>query len=151
MMAGGTQGDNTIKVNIVSFLRPKLRGGHCRVFDTDMKCARPAATPIIPTPLSIAAGGTPRRPRRLNRPWCFEVLLKSTRDTDLDTKLPAYKATPAIRQIVYVEADRIHLMIWRRTDEGWEEDEVVHPNARLELTPLGLELPLIYEDVAFEG
>jgi Uma2 family endonuclease len=27
----------------------------------------------------------------------FEVLSKSTRDTDLDTKLPAYEATPAVR------------------------------------------------------
>ena len=43
----------------------------------------------------------------------------------------------------------MHLMIWRRGAEGWEEDEVVRPEERLTLDGLGADLSFaeIYEDV----
>lgn len=83
----------------------------------------------------------------------FEVLSRSTLQSNLDEKLPSYQATPSIKEIVFVEPNRMHLMVWRRTGDGWLEDEVARPDASLTLDSIGVSLTMarIYEDVAFEG
>jgi Uma2 family endonuclease len=153
MMAGGTKDHGTIKLNIASLLRTRLRGGPCRAFDSDLK-VRTAGGQVCYPDVTVDCGRQDGAATEASQPTViFEVLSKSTRETDLNDKLPKYQATPSIRQIVYVEPDRMHLMVWRRTDDGWEEDEVVHPEAHLELTPLHIDLLLkdFYEDVSFEG
>lgn len=71
----------------------------------------------------------------------FDVLSKSTRDANLTQKLPNDQATPSIQVV----------MVWRRTEEGWIEDEVARPDAALDLDVIGVSLtfPEIYEGVGF--
>jgi Uma2 family endonuclease len=72
----------------------------------------------------------------------FELLSKSTRDTDLETKLPPYQATPSIRQIVDLEPNLMHAMIWTRTPDGWTESERVRPEKTITLDGLATALSI---------
>ena len=83
----------------------------------------------------------------------FEVLSKSTRDTDLETRPPAYQATPSIRQIVYLEPNLMHAMIWTRAPDGWTESERVGPEETITLDglPIALSMAAIYEGAFNDG
>ena len=150
-MAGGTKGRNTIKGNIFSALRARLRGKPCQVFDSDLKVRTEGGGVYYPD-VTIDCGDRDAAATEASLPTIvFEVLSKSTRSDDLEGKLPSYQATPSIRQIVYVEANLMHLMVWRRIESGWEEIEIVHPDQSLVLDSVGVELSFaeIYEDVDF--
>ena len=153
MMAGGSRAHNTIKLNILSALRERLRGKPCRPFDSDTKVLTSEGQSYYPDATIDCGTGSDDLTQAVKPTVVFEVLSPSTRRFDLDDKLPRYQATPSIREIVYVASDLMHLMIWRRTAEGWIEDEVVHPEAALELQSMDVRVALseIYEDVAFDG
>jgi len=149
MMAGGARNHNTVKGNIFAVLHAALRGKPCRPFDSDTKVPTAEGQSYYPDVVVDCGEAGGQSPQAAAPTVIFEVLSPPTREKDLDEKLPHYKATSSIREIIYVEPDRMHLMIWRRSADGWIEDEVVHPDAALALTSIGVSLPMsvIYEDV----
>lgn len=153
MMTGGTQDHAAIAVNIIVALRDRLRGKPCRPCNSDVKVLTAGGQSYYPD-ATIDCGPRDGRATQASRPTVvFEVLSPSTRDSDLKVKLQHYQATPSIAQIVYVETDRMHLMVWRRGADGWEETEIVHPEEPLVIEPVGLALTMaeIYEDATFTG
>jgi Uma2 family endonuclease len=153
MMAGGTNDHNQIAGNIFATLHGKLRGKPCRPCNSDTKVVVAHGQSYYPD-ATIDCGERQGKLTQAVRPTViFEVLSSSTREECLNEKLPAYQATPSIAQVVYVATDRMHLMVWRRTQDGWEEDEVARPDEALLVDPAGVELTFaeIYEDVMFQG
>ncbi|KAF0176349.1 MAG: hypothetical protein FD124_3067 [Alphaproteobacteria bacterium] len=153
MMTGGTQDHGEIAGNIFAALHGKLRGKPCRPCNSDIKVLTAGAQSYYPD-VSIDCGPRDGEATQASRPTViFEVFSKSTRQSDLETKLPNYQATPSIAQIVYVETDRMHLMVWRRGEDGWEESEIAHPEEPLVIETVGVSLTLaeIYEDATFTG
>ena len=153
MMAGGTKDHAAIAGNILAALRGKLRGSPCRPFNSDIKVLTAGAQSYYPD-VTVDCGQQDGSATQASRPTVvFEVFSPSTRKDDLTLKLPNYQATPSIQQIVYVETDRMHLMVWRRTEDGWEETEIAHPEEPLTIEPVGVSLALaeIYEDATFAG
>lgn len=149
-MAGGNQAHSAIKRNIVTGLHNRLGDGACRAFDSDLKVVA-ANQSFYPDAIVDCGEPDPHSTQASSPTIVFEVLSASTRDDDFAIKLPNYQATPSIKQIVYVEVARMHLMVWLRTEAGWVEDEVVHPGAALALAPISQSLPLaeIYAGVRF--
>ena len=78
-----------------------------------------------------------------------EILSPSTERDDHFVKLPQYQAIPSLREILYVESERIAAIVYRRQADGWDAIEIDGPGARLELLTIGLDLPLaaIYRGV----
>ena len=152
-MTGGTKDHSRIKSNIVSALRRKLKGSRCEAFDSHLKVLTAGGQSYYPD-TTIDCGEQDGQSTTAVRPTVvFEVFSKSTRQFDIETKVPNYQATPSIAQIVYVETDRMHLMVWRRGADGWEESEIAHPEEPLVIEPVGVSLTLaeIYEDATFTG
>src|SRR3954453_14806598 len=78
-----------------------------------------------------------------------EILSPSTERDDHFVKLPQYQAIPSLREILYVESERIAAIVYRRQADGWDAIEIDGPGARRELLTIGLDLPLaaIYRGV----
>ena len=70
-----------------------------------------------------------------------EVLSPSTDRDDLFVKLPAYQRIPSLREILYVETERIGATVYRREAEGWVEI-AVGAGERLQLDTVGLDIVL---------
>jgi Uma2 family endonuclease len=71
-----------------------------------------------------------------------EVLSPSTDRDDVFIKLPAYQRIPSLREILYVETERIGATVYRRGEGGWQTIELEAPDARLLLETVGLDIPL---------
>ncbi|HYC05366.1 MAG TPA: Uma2 family endonuclease [Azospirillaceae bacterium] len=72
----------------------------------------------------------------------IEVLSPSNSNWERRYKDNAYRAIPSVREVVEVAQDRHWVSVARRTDEGWVEEIVEGPDARLQLESVGLDIPL---------
>src|SRR5581483_2484008 len=72
----------------------------------------------------------------------IEILSPSTERDDIFLKLPAYQRIPSVREVLYVESERIAATVHRRAGDAWTLEELTGPEARLILATLGLDTPL---------
>ncbi len=148
-MASATQGHNIIKVNIISMLRAKWRGGSCRPCDSDTKVVANAQS-CYPA-VTVDCGPLLANATAASEPKIvLEVLSPSTRDSVFAEKLPAYQPAATL-QIVFAAPGRMHLYVRnRRLDGARVESEVARPDQPLALPSIAAELALtaIYEDIA---
>jgi Uma2 family endonuclease len=73
-----------------------------------------------------------------------EIQSPSTERDDHFVKLPQYQAIPSVREILYVESERIAATVYRRDATGlWQAIEIAGPQARLRLLTIGLDIPLL--------
>ena len=70
-----------------------------------------------------------------------EVLSPSTDRDDVFVKLPVYQRIPSLREILYVETERIGATVYRRAEDGWQTIDLA-PEARLQLETVGLDIAL---------
>jgi Uma2 family endonuclease len=71
-----------------------------------------------------------------------EVLSPGTDRDDVMIKLPAYQRIPSLREILYVETERVGATVYRRSGQGWDTLEI-GPHERLHLETVGLDVPLV--------
>lgn len=119
MMAGGTQAHALIVTNLISLLRPILRGSSCR------PCGSHLRIPIPPTgnarypDVTIDCGRFDPAAHDASEPTIvFEVLSKSTGWYDQTRKLKDYEAVASIPQYVCISQSEARISVWRRDDEG---------------------------------
>lgn len=152
MMAGASERHDQIVVNLIQAFR-RLRGGPCRVKSAD-QAARMQRGNIRYPDVTIDCG--PRRPGSYEsaEPTVFlEVLSPSTRGTDLVRKADEYRRLETLKHIVLLEPDRAEALLWTRVGEDWRLDEVVGLEAELDLSGIGVSLPMaeVYEDVELDA
>lgn len=131
MMAGGTARHARIQTNILSALREKLRGSGCAAYGPDMGLKTRDDSLRLPD-IGIYCGKetgefdaatTFDDPRVL-----FEVLSGGTARTDLQQKLPEYKALPSLDTVVFVDIKAERLRVVQRTGpRGWNEEDHDEP------------------------
>jgi len=71
-----------------------------------------------------------------------EILSPGTDRDDVFVKLPAYQRIPSLREILYIETERVGATVYRRAGEGWRAMELDGPDARSSLETVGLDIPL---------
>ncbi len=78
----------------------------------------------------------------------FEVLSKNTRTHDLADKLPCYKKIASLRQIIYIDSQRIEVTLWERVDgdEKWLETNLLALSDHFLVNGQAVSLRAIYED-----
>jgi Uma2 family endonuclease len=119
MMTGGSQAHALIAVNLISALRPLLRGSPCRPNGSDLKIVIPATGNSRYPDVTIDCGKFDPGSNAASEPTVvFEVLSKSTASIDKDDKLWDYCSVPSIRQYICIYQDRLRVLDWRRNDEG---------------------------------
>jgi Uma2 family endonuclease len=71
-----------------------------------------------------------------------EILSPSTDRDDVFIKLPAYQRIPSLREILYVETERVGATVYCRGEGSWQTIELAAPDARLLLETVGLDIAL---------
>lgn len=148
MMAGGTKRHNQICLNVASALKAKLRGSPCQPFANDLLVGTDVQATYYPDVVvdfgphdgDTLVAATPT--------IIFEVLSPSTRNGDFAEKVPDYRDTATIQQIVLVEPDERKLHVWTRGEKGWRQSELGVATAVLDLPSLGVSLTM---DEIYEG
>lgn len=149
MMAGGTINHALVAANVISALRPRLRGGPCVPMGSDL-AVRNLQNGVRQPDVIVECGRwqgkdvAAREPRAI-----FEVLSPSTRGTDLIRKADEYRRLPSVQHLVILEADLRRALVWTRDADGWTLEELTNADAVLKLPYIGTELPLseVYEDI----
>ncbi len=155
MMTGGTGAHALIAANIISVLRPMLRGSPCLPFGSDRRVPIPATRNSRYPDVTIDCGRFDPTARDASEPIVvFEVLSKSTGWYDQTQKLRDYDSVPTVRQYVCVSQSEARVSVWLRDDNGRlaQKPDILTGGLPLALDrPVVLSLDAIYEDIPFTG
>ena len=151
-MAGATEEDATIALNLAALLRAQVRGGPCRVYIADMKLRVEAADAFFyPDVLVTCDARDAAEPLAKRHPSLIcEVLSESTEAYDRGGKFAAYRTIESLSEYLLIDSRRRALEVFRRQPDGWLLTPVA-PDGWLELNSLGFRCTVdaLYEDVLF--
>lgn len=148
-MSGGSPDHSLIAMNTGTSLTLRLRGGTCRVYDSNLRVRIPGEPKCCYPDLTVICGPVARDPEDksgqavTNPRVIVEVLSASTEAYDRGGKFDEYKAIPSFKEYVLIDQSRPRVEIRRREANGkWSPQvyEGVGANARIE--SLGIDLPL---------
>lgn len=151
MMAGGSANHATISGNIYAILRGLLRGGPCRVYNSDMKVFvsekhyfHPDVT-ITCDPRDRGSANFIQSPRLV-----IEVLSPSTEAYDRGRKLQCYLACQSIGEYLLVDTRSMRIEVYRKERKKWIY-EAFEADDEVELATLDVHFSVAdaYEDVIF--
>lgn len=152
MMAGARNVHDDIVVNLLAALHAALRGSGRRPFTSD------GSVETLPgqvrRPDAGVDGGVrdPSGMKAADPRLVAEVLSPSTRDFDAFEKLSEYKALAGLEHILLIEPNAAEVMLWsREAERAWVKQRVAGLDATVDLTGLGIRLPLadLYDRVTF--
>ena len=144
-MTGGSLAHNLIALNVAGAFRRQLQGGPCLTFVNDVKVRlRTRSDDIFYYPdLIVACGARDLTARYLTDPRVVvEVLSPSTEAIDRREKLLNYRGIRTLDDYVLIAQTKLEITLHRRGDR-WKPLLLTGPDAILELTSLGLSLPLV--------
>lgn len=153
-MAGARNAHNTIKGNTFGALFVRLRGRPCRPFDSDTKIRirlRKHTCFYYPDVSVTCRPNSPRESFQDEPAVIVEVLSRSTRRIDEGEKKDAYLTIPSLAVYLLIEQDAPAVVVFRRTEDGFNREVYEELGAVIPLPEIETELPLaeIYEAVEF--
>lgn len=142
-MAGAQQRHDVIVTNALVEIGGRLRGGPCRVFAADQTVVTSSANGRRPD-VGVDCGPLNGSSMRATSPCVvIEVLSRSTRTPDQVGKLDEYEGVDSIEQIVLVDPDEAHVILWpRAAGPTWTQTPLRGLEAMLPLASVGVSLPL---------
>jgi Uma2 family endonuclease len=149
MMAGAADPHVIIATNVTVELGNRLRGSPCRPFGSDRLVRAGTRNGFYPD-VSVSCRGEDGS--FASEPvLVVEVLSDSTERYDRGAKWRAYQRLPSLQHYLLIEPGEPLAELWTRTPEGWRYESLDGLTGTIELTGLGIALPLaaVYEDVAF--
>jgi Uma2 family endonuclease len=157
-MAGGTAEHSLIIANLTGELHGRLKGGRCRVYDSNLRVRIPATTLYTYPDVSVVCGEIEFDPldrnktTMLNPTVLVEVLSPSTQGWDRGEKLQSYIQIAALREYVLVSSQIASVeTFFRQSDGTWAYTSTTPPATDVKLRSLNVELPFadIYAGVTF--
>jgi Uma2 family endonuclease len=151
-MAGARNVHNLIASNILGALYGPLRGGKCRVYnsDTKVRVRLPTQVRFYYPDVSVICRPNPPREAFQDQPAVlFEVLSNDTRRIDEGEKKDAYLTISSLAVYVLVEQETAAAVVFRRTDEGFVREVYEGLDAIIPLGEVQTALPLtdVYDGV----
>src|SRR5712675_1884525 len=119
-MAGARNAHNLIASNVLGSLHPRLRGRHCRPYnsDTKIRVRLPNQVRFYYPDVSVICRPNPQEDSFQDEPGVlFEVLSRATRRQDEGEKKDAYLTIPTLGVYVLVEQETAALVAFRRTEQ----------------------------------
>ena len=144
-MAGARNRHNDISVNILGSLFVRLKGQRCRPQSSDTKVRIETISPLrfyYPDAWVVCDPNPPDDSFHDNPVVIFEVLSRSTRRIDEGEKKEAYLTIPSLRVYALVDQESATVIVFRRTDAGFEREVQQGLDVILNLAEIGIELPL---------
>jgi len=149
-MAGASKRHNLIGNNLNDQLRPRLRGGPCKVFTFVVKVYIEALRTFYYPDLVVACDPDDNDDYFVNRPvLVVEVESPTTSTIDRREKLLAYRKLPSLREYVILSQDSISAEVFRRGEDGEWLSYRIGPGDNLHLESVNITIPLtsLYEGV----
>lgn len=142
MMSRTTVGHDRVRSNIEFSLRQRLRN-RCEVFSESV-ATRVSSRKVRCPDVTVDCGRPNSSSLESAAPTVlFEILSPSTRNVDLQVKPSEYGALPTVQHYVIVEPDAPVCTVWSRTPQGgWENQPIIGLSGIIELTAVGVTLPL---------
>ncbi len=152
MMSGGSANHASISGNIYALLKNFLRGGPCRVYNSDMK-VRVSEKYYFHPDVTVTCDPRDRgRADMIQSPRVVvEVLSPGTERRDRGRKLQAYLACPTVEQYLLVDYRTMRIESYQKEQGKWIY-QAYAPEDEVEIGCLDLQFPAVdaYEDVIFE-
>jgi len=157
-MSGASRYHNIVISNIISSLRPQIRGKSCEIYPSDMKVRTPATGSYTYPDVTIVCDEPNFDDKQadvlLNPTLLIEVLSPSTELFDRGLKFQRYREIDSLQEYILIAQDSPHIERFLRQENGqWLLSEVDELDASFELTSIGCTLKLaeVYEQVSFEA
>jgi Uma2 family endonuclease len=150
-MAGASRAHGTIATNLVSLLRPAIRGKRCGLYVADMKVGIPEVPAVRYPDIVVTCDPRDLDDDQLTRfPMLIvEILSESTEALDRGVKFTEYRGISTLREFVLVDSRTVHVEAYRRGDDNrwfFEEygsgDDVV-----FESVDVRIPIEALYEDL----
>jgi len=158
-MSGVKRNHSLIGGNLMSELKPALRGRGCEVHGPEMRVKTPSMLPYRYPDLAVVCeqpqfetmGGLDVL---TNPVLIIEVLSPSTEAYDRGDKFTYYKSIPTFKEYLLVAQHRPHVTHYVKQDNGkWSYEEFNNLTDSVNLTTIDCVLPLseIYREVEFSA
>jgi Uma2 family endonuclease len=150
--AGGSPQHAEIATNLISVLRPFLRGSPCHIFSSDVRIRLSESRYVHP---DIAVSCDERDwadPVAIRYPsLVIEVLSPSTELRDRGQKFAEYRACPSLQEYVLVNFAYQEVELYRREKGHLWSFQTFQLDAHVELASLGVRFPVtdVYGGVFF--
>lgn len=153
-VAGGTNVHNLIAGNLFGYLHERLRKGSCRPYNSDTKIRLRFPTHVrfyYPDVSVICRPGPAQESFQDDPAAIFEAISRQTRRIDEGEKREGYLSLGSLLLYLLVEQEGAHVVVHRRTEQGFERKVYSGLDAVIPLPEFQTELPLaeIYEGVDF--
>ncbi len=122
-MTGGTLNHSEIAANFISLLKTKLRGGGCRVLNSDAKVQIATSSDYVYPDISVTCDDRDKTATKFVSHPCLiiEVLSPSTEAYDRWEKFNLYRRSDALQDYVLVDTDQIEVALYSKNiDNKWE-------------------------------
>lgn len=144
-MAGARVLHNRLASRIVGMLYERLRGKPCEGFDSDARVRISNHSDVrfyYPDAMIVCNSDSDESTFQTRPVVLFEVLSSATRRIDEKEKKDAYLSIPSLRCYIMVEQATAALVVYRRTETGFEPELYSGLDSVIPLPEVGIELPL---------
>ena len=150
-MAGGSVPHGTVAGNVFAALKGQLRGGRCRVYNSDIKLLpNDASNGYYPDVTVSCHFRDHNSTRHLSHPSLIvEVLSPTTAAFDRGDKFAQYRLLPSLQDYVLADPDAHRVEVFHRDEQGHWTYEVYEGEGEVRFTSIDamLTLATIFEDV----
>lgn len=147
-MAGAEMAHNDINYNLNQLIGPQLRQQGCKANMSDLRVQTKNRSGYL-YPDTVVVCGTPMlsddvKPRSLTNPiFIVEVTSISTAERDHYEKFTLYRQITSLRQYLMLSSEEIHAELYTLDElSRWIFTETRDPNALLDLSSIGCQVPL---------
>ncbi|PSB51223.1 hypothetical protein C7B67_11770 [filamentous cyanobacterium Phorm 6] len=154
-MSGGTRNHSDIAGNILTTIKPHLRGSGCKTYNSDCRVNILNTRNYTYPDLSVTCDRRDNSsPQYITYPCLIvEVLSDSTEAYDRGKKFDKYRHNPNLIDYVLVSSDEMAIDIYHRNDVGDWLILSYRSGDRVELKSIGLSLAIeqFYEEIVFNS
>jgi Uma2 family endonuclease len=154
-MSGGTTNHSEIASNFNFLLKAHLRGGNCRVLNSDARVSIQASNNYVYPDVSVTCDERDRNNAQFISNPCLivEVLSSSTEGYDRGKKFEMYRRSSSLRDYVLVSTERVAIDLFRKDDRGEWKFISYAPGDMVELESINLTFPIeqLFEGIVFEA
>ncbi len=153
-MSGARTRHNRIATSVLNALGRSLKGRKCEPFNSDMKVRIQLPTHVrfyYPDAMVVCQSNPDSDAFQDHPKVIVEVLSRRTRRLDTGEKREGYLSIASLATYLMVEQDEPTVIVYQRTDQGFERQIYQGLEAVIALPEIGCDLPLaeIYERVEF--
>jgi Uma2 family endonuclease len=150
-MAGGTRRHNSIAINIVTALKPRLRGKPCRLQTSDVLIHLQQGEDerfYYPDVMVVCGQYSPESRKVTDPTIIFEVVSPTTERQDAGEKKDAYLRCESVQTYVLVQPERVEVTVFARRGAVWDATVYNEMADVIPLPAIEAELPLgeVYEE-----